>query len=224
MKPERKAAYALAKKQVPGKFLAAAKAFGLPKRPVMAYFVNYHLQTGFFNDFGDYLANRNKYKLSHDEAFAIWAYTTNLFYRELNEELRTNRFSARSYPLSQLIISGLKKLPAYKGKAWRHFALAENQLTVYLSANTENKTVFCWQFLSCGNPEESALRNKSGRNIVEYYPKVDARDISELADGIRYRTYPPKELIIFPPKIFRVKDATKLEENYYISLEEIEIK
>ncbi len=221
MKSTKQATYALAGKLLPGKVLEGLKALGFKRKQVISAFAAYHLETNFFDHAENYLSKENKFRLTREELYAIWGYTTRFFYLELNTLLRSEGLTEKTMPISRLIISGLKKLPAYNGPVWREIQLSGYFLEEYLAARKAGITISCWSFVSCADSYHAANRNKTGKNVVEYYTNIKAHDISEIADGILFRGYSPMELLAFPPKRFWVEEVVKEDNVHYISMSEI---
>lgn len=63
----------------------------------------------------DRVHDNNRNNLTRDEAFALWGYTTNYFYRDLNAWLRNAENISQTIDLKNLINSGLSKLPNHYG-------------------------------------------------------------------------------------------------------------
>lgn len=227
MSPERQAAYKTAVKTFPKEVLKALKNIGFKHKDVLLYFAEYHLETGFFDQAESFLNDpkRNTFGLKKEELYAIWGYTTRLFYSELNTILREEGMNLKTLPVSRLIISGLNKMSQYDGAAYRVIQLEGQNLRNYLNERVKNKSIGCSQFISCGSNQEAASRNKTGKNVFEYFASIKAADISPIADGVLYRKFSPKELLAFPPKRFLVDDLyyDEQEKIQYISLIEIEL-
>lgn len=226
-KSELQAALKIARKKFPAEVLKALIALGMKSNEVLAYFAAYHLETGFFNHAESFLKDkkRNTFKLKKEELYAIWGYTTRLFYSELNTILRNEGMNLKTIPISRLIISGLKKLNQYEGSAYRVIQLEGTHFENYLNQHIKGKSIGCSQFISCGSNQKAAQRNKTNKNIFEYFNRIKATDISAIADGVLFRNFPPKELLAFPPKRFLIDDLyfDEQEKIQYISLIEIEL-
>lgn len=202
-------------------FLRTLHPIGITGKAATAYLHQYDAENGFYDKLENYLQT-DKYGLTTDEALAIWGYSTRLFYKKLNRSLRRNGFNDRTSPISKLLISGLKKLPRHSGPAYRVMELHGRALSKYLTLAKTQRSFTEQQFLSCGDKQAAAAREHEDKNIFFYYGTITAYDISDLADGIRFRGYERKELLAFPPKTFRNDEFFKdsATKKYYIRLTE----
>lgn len=226
-KTEFQAALKKAGKYLPEEVVKALRLLGFKKNEILNYFASYHLETGFFDQAESFLKDRkrNTFKLKRAELYAIWGYTTRLFYSELNSILRNEGMNLKTIPISRLIISGLKKMNEYEGPAYRVIQLEGAFLDNYLNEHAKGKSTGSSQFISCGSNEKAATRNKTNKNVFEFFSRIKATDISPIADGVLYRKFPPKELLAFPPKRFLIEDVyfDEDEKIQYISLIEMDL-
>ena len=123
----------------------------------------------------------DKHGLTPDEAHGIFGYTTNLFYRDLNETLLAGG-SPEAEGLSSIIQSGLDKMPNSSPTQYRGWRLGDTDAVAEFDARfAEGKTVES-NFWSTAPSEGDAY--VGDRNVVIYTDK--AKDISDLAFGVHY--------------------------------------
>lgn len=194
-----------ARKKLPDCFKAAMVSFGRNLDTVVRYFRDYHnirSDKRFFND-ADKIIDDNPHGLNDCDVYALWGYTTNLFYRELNRWLREGSHRDQTREISNLINRALDKLPNYpKPTVYRALEIPENQLQEFLrSYRTGNRNV--WDgFISCGGTMDGSFAGRPRVNVVFEITHLTGKDISELADGIRYGGMEPPEVMIRDGRTF----------------------
>jgi len=149
-----------------------------------------------------------KHGLTSDEAHAVFGYTTNLFYRDLNKAL-TKGGNADAEALSQLIASGMEKMPKSATTQYRGWRLEPTELPAF-DAEYANGNIVKSNFWSSGPTLDNSY---IAPRVVKMYTE-SARDISDLAFGVHYNDLVGKpkyssETLVPPNVEFKVlgKDA-----------------
>lgn len=179
----------------------------------MEYFTNYHnVRSGqrFLNEIEDFIANTNAHNLTRDEAFALWSYTTNYFYRDLNAWLRDGDNILQTTDLKNLINSGLAKLPNYSGQdVFRGIVIKTEALQDFLNSYKTGANHTWNDFTSCGGTQVASFGDRTDVNVIFEIRHTSAKEISDFADGIRYgRMQGPEALIKTGSKFKVVSDPT----------------
>ena len=96
-------------------------------------------------------------------------------------------------------------MPVYSAKnVYRGIVIDVNSLQSFLSKYKEGEILPWNDFTSCAGSESGSFVNKPNVNIVFEIEQLTARDISDFADGINYKTPPyPKPEILIPPGKFK---------------------
>jgi hypothetical protein len=201
-------------REYPNQYVEALESFGLSKSDLYTrHGVDYGDE--FFQIIADFKASNN-YGLTDAEIYAIFGYTTNFFYWNLNNWLRQGINVGQTQLISDLINSGLNKLPSWSGSvAYRGIKVkppnVQDQINTILSRYIGRTSVLHGEFISVGsNHEASFLNNPNVKIRIEFdlKPNSDAKDISSLADGIMYRGNPISELLFPPNMTFQVDVIT----------------
>ena len=178
------------KLRLPSSFVSALEKFGKTEGDILTYFSNYHnvrSAENWLNDIEHYLVNNNVYGLTKDETFAIWGYTTNYFYRDLNAWLRKGTDVIKTQGITDLLNSALNKFPGYSGTTIsRGLEIEQSQLNAFISSYSNGSTKVLNDFQSCGGSIEASFAGRPEINVIFEIEQLTAKDISDLADGIRY--------------------------------------
>jgi hypothetical protein len=195
---------------LPNEFMSVLKDFGKSEDEILEYFKVYHNDRSkamFFNDIDNLITTNNLSNLTKDEAFALWGYTTNFFYYDLNNFLRTSENLARTTSISRLLNNALNKLPYYTGEyVYRGIAIEPDKLDEFLNTYASGK-IHPWKnFTSCGGSIGASYAERDHINIIFKIKHLNAKDISNFSDGIKYGNPPmPKpEILIKSGSIMRV--------------------
>lgn len=194
------ATHEITKKRLPESFVSALKKFGKSEEDILDYFTNYHnvrSSKKFFNEIESFISNANNYGLTKDEAFALWGYTTNYFYRDLNAWLRNSTNILKTNDLKSLINSGLAKLPKYFGdNVYRGIVIQPDELQGFLNTYKKGATHVWNDFSSCGGSQAASFGGRPEVNVIFEIRHTTGKEISDLADGIKYGTMPRPEILI----------------------------
>ncbi|NLK92370.1 MAG: hypothetical protein GX273_04445, partial [Bacteroidales bacterium] len=211
---------------LPTGFTNTLKAFGKTEDEIVNYFKNYHnvyTKGEFFTQIENILIQNNVYNLTKDEAFALWGYTTNFFYRDLNIWLREGSNISKTTPIANLMRQAMQKVPKYNGKAYRALEFQGDALTTFLNKyGVKGKEVTFDDFLSCGSTKEAAFFNKAEKNVRIIMEVKDAPIISSVADGIKFRGYSPEELLLNTGSKFLVEDVYQEAGIHYLKFKQIQ--
>ncbi|MFC3032166.1 contractile injection system protein, VgrG/Pvc8 family [Pseudoalteromonas fenneropenaei] len=160
----------------------------------------------------------NKYKMTADEAHAVFGYTTKLFYRDLNHIL-ANGGSREAIELTNLIKSGLGKMPDAKNMQYRGIRLDSNQsIEAFDKRFRLNNTIESSFWSTAPNINDSYIGSRNLTILTN-----SSKDISELAFGVNFHNKVGKPVYssetIIPPGIkFKV---IGFEDNGRVILREI---
>ena len=200
---------------LPDDFVAALRTFGKSDDDIYTYFANYHngrSGQGFLNDITTFMESANVHGLTDAEAFAVWGYTTNYFYRDLNAWLRTGTNVGQTAEMRTLINSGLAKLPDYSGThIYRGISIDDSQLQNFLRSYSDGSTTTWNDFTSAGGSLDASFAGRPDVNVVFSIEHLNAKDISDLADGVRYGGMPPPELILPSGSEVRVTEPPRFD-------------
>ncbi|WP_083572210.1 fibronectin type III domain-containing protein [Flavobacterium johnsoniae] len=211
---------------LPAEFVSTLKTFGKTDDQIVDYFRNYnniYTKGEFFTQIENILTKNNPYNLTRDEAYVLWGYTTNFFYRDLNTWLREGTNIGKTTEIVDLMKKGLQKVPKYSGTAYRALEFKGDALTAFMSKYGKEGSVVAFDdFLSAGSTKEAAFFNKAEKNVRIIMEVNDAPIISSVADGIKFRGYSPEELLLNTNGQFRVKKVIKNVDNTYtLNLEQL---
>jgi hypothetical protein len=201
--------------EYPDEYVSALESFGLAKADL---FTKHGVDYGdeFFTLINDFKAS-NINGLSDDEIYAVFGYTTNFFYRDLNNWLRTGVNLDKTSEINGILTSALNKLPSWSGTstAFRGIKIkppnVQGQIDGILGRYPQGAVVPHGELISVGStPEASFLYGNNIRIRMEFdlKPGTQAKDISDLADGIFFRGNPPQELLFPSNTSFRVDLVT----------------
>ena len=199
---------AITESRLPIEFIDALKSTGKSEDEILEYFTNYHNNRSgqrFFNNIENFITNNNTYNLTRGEVFAIWGYTTNLFYKDLNAWLRNGENILQTTDLTNLINGGLSKLPTFSGQSvFRGISINIEKLQDFLN-NYKLGVNHRWDdFTSCGGTKLASFGGRPDVNIIFEIRHKAGKDISDLADGIQYGNMPRPEILIKSNSIFEV--------------------
>ncbi|WP_369049336.1 hypothetical protein [Tenacibaculum sp. UWU-22] len=108
---------------------------------------------------------------------------------------------------------GLRKLPNYEGTAFRALELNGEILNTFLDLHKKGSKVTYKEFISAGSTKEAAFFDKGEKNVKLIMNVKRAPDISNYADGIRFRGYDPKELLLRRGSYFEVLEVKNIGGN-----------
>jgi TANFOR domain-containing protein len=209
--------YLLIRKRIPPAFMTAMKKFGKTEGEIATYFTEYHYSRAgqkFLRDMEYYLANKNAYRLTSDEAFALWGYTTKLFYKELNANLRNGVNADKTKEVTELINGALKKLPNYSGaKVYRGIAIEPSMLQAFIKDYSLGNTKLWNDFTSCGGSLGASFSGRSDVNVIFEIAHTTGKEISDLADGVLYGGMPRPEILIKAGSQFKVIAAPLFDQS-----------
>ncbi len=209
---------------LPKKFVNSLKKFGKSEEEIFDYFRKYHnvhTKGDFFKSIEDILVKSNTSRLARDEAYAIWGYTTNFFYGDLNRWLREGKNIVKTKEISELLDKSIRKLPKYSGNAFRAIELDGKALTAFLAKHQKGMKVPYDEFTSAGSSKGAAFFDKPSKNVKLIMEVKDAPDISDFADGIKFRGYQRKELLLPRGSEFQVTGRDFVNGIYEIRLIQI---
>lgn len=116
---------------------------------------------------------------------------------------------SKTHAIVTLLKQGLNKVPKYNGLAYRALEFKEKELAEFMLDLEKKEVKYCLNFLSCGSTKEAAFFDKPQKNVRIVMEVKDAPDISSTADGIRYRGYELRELLLDLKTEFLVEDVYK---------------
>lgn len=113
----------------------------------------------------------------------------------------------------------MQKMPQYNGTAFRALEFdASGAAAFFEKYGKRGSKVSFEDFISCGSTKEAAFFDKPNKNVRIIMEVKNAPDISSLADGIKFRGYEPKELLLNTSSKFTLKDSYEEAGIYYIQL------
>lgn len=192
---------------LPVEYVEGLIELGLTQAEIVKFYRNYRKKNKYTYAVKYFLKHNNTTGLTKAEVHAIWGYTTNLFYSDLNKKLREKTIDISNLKIARLIESGLEKLGTASYNAYR-LLKAQNTydaslLKSYVDKIIDDKEDLILQFLSVADNRDAAVRGHQLSDyamfVIFYYGNINAYDISALADGIHFRGYSPKELLVYPP-------------------------
>lgn len=154
--------------------------------------------------------------LTKSEIYAIFGYTTNFFYWDLNLWLREGTNQVKAQAITNLINSGLNKLPIWpSSQAFRGIKIkgpnAQQKIDDIVARYSNSTVVPHGEFISVGDsPTASFLSDPRVKIRMDFNLKMasGAKDISNLADGIFYRGAKKHELLFPAGTSFEVKSIS----------------
>ncbi len=192
---------------------------GKSEDDILEYYTKYHNENDymFLNGIEDILKNNKN--ITKTDAFALWSYTTNHYYWDLNNWLRNGVNTAKTKEISQLLTKALNKMPKYNGTAFRALEFSDDDiLQSFLKKHTKGKTVDYNDFVSCGSSTEAAFFDKPKKNVFLKMEVKNAPIISDFADGIKIRGYAKDELLLLQGRKFQVEYVRPTAKGYEIKL------
>lgn len=210
---------AIMKKQMPEEFFEALKKMGKREDDILEYYTKYHNENDyiFLNGIEDIL-KINK-SITKTDAFALWSYTTNHYYWDLNNWLRNGINATKTKEISKLITRALHKMPKYNGTAFRALEFNDDDiLQSFLKKHSKGETVDYNDFVSCGSSTEAAFFDKPKKNVFLKMEVKNAPIISDFADGIKIRGYGKDELLLLQGRRFVIKEYKEVSGRHYFEL------
>lgn len=198
---------AITKTRLPNDFMNALKAFGKSEDDILEYFTKYHNDNGFrfLNEAEDLVTQFPT--LTKGEAYSLWGYTTNHFYDDLNLWLREGTNLTKTNSVKILINSALSKLSNFNSPII-YRGIRGNSASL-LSSYAPGSSHTWNAFTSCGSSQAASFASKA--DVIFEIKHLDAKDISAFADGIKFRGYPPSELLIKAGSEFKVISNNKID-------------
>jgi hypothetical protein len=198
---------AYVRNKLPDCFLGALAEFGLPDTAVLRYFSEYNnnrCNKLFFNGV-DEIINTNQYNLANCDVYALWSYTTRLYYWDLNKWLREGSNASKTAAITREIVNALNKLPKYEGgNLYRGIAIPTEELQDFLKGYKADSKNTWTSFTSCGGTESGSFAGRTTINVIFIIEHLTGKDISVFADGVRCGVPPntPPEILIKPNSTF----------------------
>ena len=200
----------IAKQELPSDFVNALKKMDLPEDEILKRFTKYHNENDFrfFNEVKDLM--KQYPQLNKTDVNLLWGYTTNIFYKNLNFWLREGTNLSKTKAIRELLNTSLAKMETFNQTLiYRGIGRSGNPKQ-YLDMYLPNSTHTWDAFTSCGSSIEASFIAKS--DVIFQIKHLDAKDISDFADGIKFRDYPPHELLIRSGAEFRVISNDLIDE------------
>jgi hypothetical protein len=194
---------AYVRKKLPVCFMDALTKFGLTAPDILQYFSKYNnsrCNKRFF-DGVDEIIKTNHYNLVDCDVYALWGYTTNLFYKDLNGWLRADTNASKTEYITREMVNALNKLPNYEGKIlYRGITIPASDLQDFLKGYKAGSENTWTSFTSCGGTESGSFAGRPIINVIFVIEHQTGKDISVFADGIRCGVPPntPPEILIKP--------------------------
>lgn len=188
------------KSKLPQSFVDSLKSFGKTEDEIIDYFVKYHNERSgkrFFDDIDEFLAKNKKLKLTDAEATGLWGYTTHLFYKDLNNWLRAGKNADKTKDIEKLVNQGLGKMPKYAApQVFRGITIDPTNLADFLETYKKGKANTWNDFTSCGGSRDASFGGRPDVNVIFEILHKDGKEISDVADGIKYGKMPKPEILI----------------------------
>ncbi|MBE2206755.1 MAG: hypothetical protein IAE84_04165 [Saprospiraceae bacterium] len=186
----------------PDEYVEALEIFGLSMADLYTrHGVDYGDE--FFQIIADFKAS-NSFGLTDSEIYAIFGYTTNFFYRNLNAWLRESINVSQTSQIKNLINNGLSKLPTWSdaSQVYRGIRIRNglDEINEILAKYPIGSEVTERSFTSLSASNSTPFLNHQDTKIkmvVTLKPNSLVKDIADLSDGVFYRNFPRPELI-FP--------------------------
>ncbi|UQB67934.1 hypothetical protein [Epilithonimonas zeae] len=210
---------AVLRKEIPEDFFEALKKMGKSEDDILEYYTKYHNENDymFLNGIEDILKNNKN--ITKTDAFALWSYTTNHYYWDLNNWLRNGVNAAKTKEISLLLTKALYKMPKYNGTAFRALEFSDDSiLQSFLKKHSKGNTVDYDDFVSCGSNTDAAFFDKPKKNVFLKMEVKNAPIISDFADGIKIRGYDKDELLLLRGRKFVIKEYKKVGDKHYFEL------
>lgn len=174
-----------------------------------------------YNSYLDKAVNNNQHGITKEDAHYVFAYTTNLFYEKMNQELRTtgklnNQAGENLY---NKLVAALNKLPDSPNKYYRHLENLTDDITTLIDNKYKKGNVVTERaFLSAADSPSPDYQNGLSRTFIINATHA-AKDISEmtlnteLASKIGANPM-NKEVVIIPP--IEVKVMKNINDSFYL--------
>ncbi|WP_313981885.1 fibronectin type III domain-containing protein [Xanthocytophaga flavus] len=171
----------------------------------------------------------NKYGLTKGEGFALFGYTTNFYFKELNSFLRKGINSERTLSIKNLLNTALDKMPVVPANTqyYRGLKLADDDLVIFMSKHQKDKEVVYEEFISCANNRKDAFIDEIENNVkifITTKPNSQGRTIHDMALFKYRKTGATMDEALFKTgSAFEVTNVKNPEPNVFeIYLKEIE--
>ncbi len=137
----------------------------------------------------------NTYGMLNNDIHSIFGYTSNFFYRKLNSYLWQEINLNQTTNITNLLNGAMNKLSIFEqGVIYRAIAVDPADIDNFILQHQVNDEKIWKGFSSCGSSKDAAFANDPEMNVIFKITHIDAKDISDLADGIHFRDKPPHEL------------------------------
>ena len=198
---------AITKTRLPNEFMDVLKEFGKSEDDILDYFTKYHNDNGFrfLNEVEDLIIQFPT--LTKGEAYILWAYTTRHFYDDLNLWLREGTNLSKTRSITNLLNGALNKLDNFNSPII--YRGIRGDASTLLSTYTSGSNHTWNAFTSCGSSKAASFADKT--DVIFEIKHLNAKDISSFADGIKFRGYPPSELLIKAGSEFKVISNNKID-------------
>lgn len=159
--------------------------------------------------------SKDAHGLTKAEVYAIFGYTTNFFYRDLNYWAREGINADKSRAITGLIDDGLNKLPSWnkQKEVFRGIKIeppnVQEKIDNILKRYVKNKQLTEAGFTSVSASSDTRFLNHPNTKIkfsMKLKPNSTIKDISGLSDGVFYRNFPKPELLYPTNQKFLVDD------------------
>ncbi|WP_108807968.1 hypothetical protein [Aquimarina spinulae] len=216
---------AIAKQELPTDFVNALKKMDFTEDEILEYFAKYHNDHDlrFFNEIGDLM--KQYPKLNKTDVNLLWGYTTNLFYRRMNGWLRWGENVSKTTEIKNLFNNTLSKLSTFKGtNVYRGIEIDSKGLSDFLISYKKGSKPVWNDFTSAGSSKTASFADRPEINVLFDIKHLDAKDISDFADGIKFRGNPRSEVLIKSGSQFEVTKPPYLNEDKKWVIELIQIQ
>jgi hypothetical protein len=162
----------------------------------------------------NYIAT-NPHNFTALNSHCIFGYTSNFFYRKLNSFLWQEINPSETIAITGLLNSSLQKLPVFGNQTiYRGIAIDPLEIDDFLLQHTINEDKIWKGFSSCGSSKTASFSENPEVNVIFKITHIDAKDISDLADGIHFRDKPPHELLLKNGSTMRVQNEPYLDPDF----------
>ena len=174
--------------------------------------------------------SKDAYGLTKAEVYAIFGYTTNFFYSQLNYWARVKINADKSRAITGIINDGLNKLPSWNKQKFIHRGIRikppnqMDQINSILANYVQGTKVTEHSFTSVSAHKNTKFMQASDTKIkmkVELKPNSGVKDITGLSDGVFYRGFPRPELLLPTNSSFLVKNIKEKDGVFTIYLKEL---
>uniref|UniRef100_UPI00232F3708 hypothetical protein n=1 Tax=Aquimarina algiphila TaxID=2047982 RepID=UPI00232F3708 len=222
----KKVTKAIAKQELSADFVNALKKMDFTEDKILERFVKYHNDNDFrfFNEISDLM---KKYpQLNKTDVNLLWGYTTNIFYKKMNGWLRWGENISKTTEIKNLFNNTLSKLQNFKGtNVFRGIEIDSKGLTDFLNSYKKGAKPIWEDFTSAGSSKSASFADRPEVNVLFDIKHLDAKDISDFADGIKFRGNPRSEVLIKSGSQFEVvKSPYYLKKDKKWIIELVQIK